>query len=65
MKRYLQETKQLRRSDGGFFISFKASHEAVTSPTTARWVVNISKEAGINVCFSCSFIEISSFIKGQ
>ena len=65
MKRYLQERKELRHSDGGFFISFKASHKAVTSTTTARWVVNISKETGINVCFSCSFIEISSFIKDQ
>ena len=49
IKRYLLETKELRHSDGGFFISFKPPHKAVTSTTIARWVVNVLKEAGINV----------------
>ena len=33
LKRYLLETKELRHSDGGFFISFKPPHHAVTSAT--------------------------------
>ena len=36
IKRYLLETKELRHSDGGFFISFKPPHNAVTSTTIAR-----------------------------
>ena len=49
IKRYLLETKELRDRDGGFFISFKPPHKAVTSTTIARWVVNALKEAGVNV----------------
>ena len=49
IKWYLLETKELRHSDGGFFISFKPPHKAVTSTTIARWVVNVLKEAGVNV----------------
>ena len=49
IKRYLLETKELRHSDGGFFISFKLRHKAVTSTTIARWVINVLKEAGVNV----------------
>ena len=49
IKWYLLETKKLRDSDGGFFISFKPPHKAVTSTTIARWVVNVLKEAGVNV----------------
>ena len=40
---------KLRNSDGGFFISFKPSHKAVTSTTISRWVLNVLKEAGVNV----------------
>ena len=47
---YLLETKKLRHNDGGFLINFKPPHKVVTSTTTAaRWVVNILKEAGVNV----------------
>ena len=49
IKRYLLETKELRQSDGRFFISFKPPHKAMTSSTIARWVVNVLKEAGVNV----------------
>ena len=49
IKRYLLETKELRHSDGGFFISFKPPQKAVTSTTIAIWVVNVLKEAGVNV----------------
>ena len=49
IKRYLLEPKQLRHSDGGFFISFKPPHQAVTSTTIARWVVNFLKEAVVSV----------------
>ena len=51
IKGYLLEPKELRHSDGGFFISFKSPHQAVTSTTTARWVVNFLKEAGVSVSF--------------
>ena len=40
-KRYLLETKELRHSDSGFFLSFKPLHKAVTSTTIVRWVVNV------------------------
>ena len=49
IKRYLLETEELRHSEGGFFISFKPPHKAVTSITIARWVVNDLKEAGVVV----------------
>ena len=49
IKQYLLETKELRCSDGGFFISFKPPHKAVTSTTIAKWVVNVLKKAGVNV----------------
>ena len=51
IKWYLLETKALRHSDGGFFISFKPPHKAVTSTTIPRWVVNVLKEVGVDVCF--------------
>ena len=46
---YLLETKELRHNDGGFFISFKPPNKAVNSTTVARWVVNVLKEAAVNV----------------
>ena len=46
---HLLKTKELRHSDGGFFISFKPPNKALTSTTIARWVVNVLKEAGLNV----------------
>ena len=49
IKRYLLETKELRHNDESFFISFKPTHKAVTSTAIARWVVNVLKEAGVNV----------------
>ena len=49
IKRYLLETKEVMLSDGGFFISFKHPHKGVTSTTIARWVVNVLKEADVNV----------------
>ena len=49
VKQYLLETKELRHSDGGFFISFRPPHKAATSTTIARWVVNVLKEPGVNV----------------
>ena len=49
IRRYLLETKALRHSDGGFFISFKSPHKAVTPTTIARWVINVLKEVGLNV----------------
>ena len=49
IKRYLLETKELRHSDGGFYISFKSPRKAVTPTTIARWVINVLKEAGLNV----------------
>ena len=48
-KRYLLETKELRHNDGGFFISFKPPPKALTATTIARWVVNVLKEADVNV----------------
>ena len=36
VKRHLLETKELRHSDGGFFISLKPPHKAVKSTTIAR-----------------------------
>ena len=48
-KWYLLETKALRHSDGGFFISFKSPNKAVTPTTIARWVINVLKEVGLNV----------------
>ena len=36
IRRYLLETKELRHGDGGFLISFKPPHKAVTSTTIAR-----------------------------
>ena len=47
--RYLLETKELRHSHGDFFISFKPTHKAVKSTTIIRWVVNVLKEAGVDV----------------
>ena len=48
--RYLLETKELRHSDGDFFISFKPPHKAVKSTTIIRWVVNVlNEEAGVDV----------------
>ena len=49
IKRYLLETKELRHSDGGFFVSFKPTHKAVASTTIARWIGNVLKKAGVNV----------------
>ena len=49
VKRYLLETKELKHSDGSFFISFNPPHEVVRSTTFARWVVNVFKEADVNV----------------
>ena len=40
IKWYLLETKKLRHSDGGYFISFKPPHKIVTSTTVARWMVD-------------------------
>ena len=48
IKRYLLETKELRDSDGCFFISFKTPHKAVASTTIATCVVNVLNEAGVN-----------------
>ena len=52
IKRYLLETKELKHSDHGFFVSLKPPHQAVTSTTSARWVENVLNEAGINVSLS-------------
>ena len=51
IKRYLLETEKLRYSDGGFKPpqSFKPPQKGVISTTIARWVVNILKQAGVNV----------------
>ena len=49
IKRYLLETKELRHSDGSFFISFKPLQKVATSAIIARWVVNVLNEAGVNV----------------
>ena len=40
IKWYLLETKKLRHSDGGYFISFKPPHKIVTSTTVARWMMD-------------------------
>ena len=52
IKRYLIETKELRDSDGGFFISFKLPHKAVKSVIIAKWMVNFTIASVIVSVFS-------------
>ena len=49
IKQYLIETKDLRYSDGGIFIGLKPPHKVVTQATITRWVMDVLKEASINV----------------
>ena len=49
LKRYLSETKSLRKNETALFISFCRPYKKVSKDTIGRWVKMVMKEAGIDI----------------